>query len=131
MNILDNAFTMHETSLKVRTQRLETLAKNIANSETPHFKAQDLDFKSVYKNVANKEMRGMATTNAKHFPIDEGPSTAEALKYRIPFNASVDGNTVEISVEQAQYGKAAADYRASMMFTENTTSGIKRALRGE
>ena len=53
------------------------------------------------------------------------------MKYRNPLNASADGNTVELSIEQANYGKAAADYRATLMFIENRTSSIKRALRGE
>jgi flagellar basal-body rod protein FlgB len=53
------------------------------------------------------------------------------MKFRVPFNASPDGNTVDVSVEQAQFGKAAADYRATLMFLENRTNTIKRALRGE
>ena len=51
--------------------------------------------------------------------------------YRIPFDTSFDGNTVEMNVEQAQYGKAAADYQATLNFLENRISGIRKALRGE
>ena len=51
--------------------------------------------------------------------------------YTVPFNSSVDGNTVELSVEQAKYGKAAAQYQATLRFLEGEISGIRKALRGE
>ena len=51
--------------------------------------------------------------------------------YRNPFNASFDGNTVELNVEHAQYGKAAADYQATLNFLENRISGMRKALKGE
>ena len=53
------------------------------------------------------------------------------LIYTVPFNSSVDGNTVELSVEQAKYGKAAAQYQATLRFLEGEISGIRKALRGE
>jgi len=58
-------------------------------------------------------------------------STDGGMKYRVPFNVSFDGNTVEMNVEQAQYGKAAADYQATLNFLENKISGMRKALRGE
>jgi flagellar basal-body rod protein FlgB len=53
------------------------------------------------------------------------------MRYRTPFNASVDGNTVELTVEQSKYGKAAADYQATLSFLENRVSSIRKALKGE
>ena len=53
------------------------------------------------------------------------------MRYRTPFNSSFDGNTVEINVEQAQFGKAAGDYQATLNFLENRISGIRKALKGE
>jgi len=58
----------------------------------------------------------------------ENPS---GVVYRVPYNAAVDGNTVEISVEQANYGEAAADYQATLRFLESRVSGIRKALKGE
>ncbi|MFZ8912949.1 MAG: flagellar basal body rod protein FlgB, partial [Burkholderiaceae bacterium] len=58
-------------------------------------------------------------------------NTPDGLKFRVPFNSATDGNTVEMSVEQAQYAKATADYQATLMFLENRISGIRKALRGE
>ena len=72
----------------------------------------------------------MQTTNNKHMalPMDE---SGDGMMYRIPFNVAFDGNTVELNVEQAQYGKAAAEYQATVNFLQDEISGLRKALRGE
>ena len=127
MDLLAGAFGIHERALGVRSQRLEVLSRNIANADTPNYKAEDLDFKAMLKETSREYL---TATNAKHYAaLEEQPD--DGKRFRVPFNSSFDGNTVEISVEQAQFGKAAADYRATLMFLENRTNTIKRALRGE
>jgi len=128
MSDLLNPFGVHEQALGARTRRLELIASNIANADTPRFKARDIDFKALM-NVAQKSL--LATTDTKHFTLSDADQASKTLKYRVPFNAGADGNTVEMSVEQAAYGKAAADYRATLNFIESEASSIKRALRGE
>ena len=127
MNFIDKAFSLNEKSLNVRAQRMEVLSRNIANADTPHFKAQDIDFKSVMK-VASEG--AVIPTNAMH--ITEGPDqTSDGLKYRIPYNVSFDGNTVELPVEQAKFGQYAADYQTTLSILESRISGIRKALRGD
>ena len=127
MNFIDRAFSLNEKSLNVRAQRMEVLSRNIANADTPHFKAQDVDFKSVMKSASEG---AVVTTNARH--ITEGPDqTGDGLKYRVPFNVSFDGNTVELPVEQAKFGQYAADYQTTLSILENRISGIRKALRGD
>ena len=127
MNFIDKAFSLNEKSLNVRAQRMEVLSRNIANADTPHFKAQDIDFKNVMKSASEG---AVITTNARH--ITEAPDqTADGLKYRIPNNVSFDGNTVELPVEQAKFGQYAADYQTTLSILENRISGIRKALRGE
>jgi flagellar basal-body rod protein FlgB len=127
MNFIDQAFSLNEKSLNVRAQRMEVLSRNIANADTPHFKAQDIDFKSVMKTASEG---AVVTTNAKH--MTEAPDqTSDGLKYRIPFNVSFDGNTVELPVEQAKFGQYAADYQTTLSILENRISGIRKALRGD
>jgi flagellar basal-body rod protein FlgB len=127
MNFIDQAFSLNEKSLNVRAQRMEVLSRNIANADTPHFKAQDVDFKSVMKSASEG---AVVTTNARH--ITEGPDqTGDGLKYRVPFNVSFDGNTVELPVEQAKFGQYAADYQTTLSILENRISGIRKALRGD
>ncbi len=127
MNFIDKAFSLNEKSLNVRAQRMEVLSRNIANADTPHFKAQDIDFKAVMKSASDA---AVVTTNARH--LSEGPDqTADGLKYRVPFNVSFDGNTVELPVEQAKFGQYAAEYQTTLSILENRISGIRKALRGE
>ena len=127
MNLFSNAFGIHEKALQVRSQRMEVLARNIANADTPNFKAEDLDFKAMLKELKTEYV---TATHEKHFMgIKEAPDNG--MRFRVPFNSSFDGNTVEINVEQAQYGKAASDYQATLQFLENRIGSIRKALKGE
>jgi flagellar basal-body rod protein FlgB len=112
MNMIDNALGVHAQALGVRSRRMELLGLNIANSDTPGFKAKDVDFKSVLQATQSSSL---SITN----------------KYRIPFDTSFDGNTVEMNVEQAKFGQAAADYQATLNILENRIGGIRKALRGD
>lgn len=128
MNMIDRALGVHAQALGVRSKRLEVIAQNIANADTPQFKARDIDFRSV---MARAEPGDLKATHARHFPTSEADGGGDGLMYRNPFNASFDGNTVELNVEHAHYGKAAADYQATLNFLENRVSGMRKALRGE
>jgi flagellar basal-body rod protein FlgB len=127
VKVIDDALGVHAQALGLRSKRMELLARNIANADTPHFKAKDMDFKSILKDTRESTLN---TTNQQHMnlPIDESP-TAE--KFRVPFNTSFDGNTVEMNVEQAKFGQVAADYQATLNILENRVSTIRRALRGD
>ncbi len=127
MKLLENPFGIHERALKVRDQRLEMIAANIANADTPAFKARDMDFKQI---LAASAPNPMASTDVRHFESGELENPSGVV-FRVPYNSAVDGNTVEISVEQAKYGEAAADYQATLRFLEGRISGIRKALKGE
>ena len=129
MDVLTNALGIHEKALRVRNQRMEVLARNIANDDTPHFKARDLDFKTVMAKFEPQDL--LANTHGTHFDFGDDINEDDGMRYRTPFNASVDGNTVELTVEQAKYGKAAADYQATLSFLENRVNSIRKALKGE
>lgn len=129
MKLLDNAFGIHEQALTVRSRRVELLSKNIANADTPNFKAKDIDFKSVLS-ITRDQALNMQATQAGHFSQGD-PIRPDGEMFRIPFNTSFDGNTVEIGMEQAQYGKAAADFQATLSFLENRVSSLRKAMRGE
>ena len=129
MNLLNQALGVHEQALNVKSQRLEVLAQNIANADTPNYKARDVDFKAVL-GAAQQQETAMTSTSAGHFAAGQELSP-DGMRYRTPFNTSFDGNTVEMSVEQANYGKAAADYQATLNFLENRVSSVRKALRGD
>ena len=127
MNLIDNAMGVHAQALGLRSKRMEVLARNIANADTPHYKAKDIDFRSVLKQTREDALN---STHNMHMnmPMEESPG---GEKYRMPFNASFDGNTVEMNVEQAKFGQVAADYQTTLNILENRVSGIRRALRGD
>lgn len=127
MKLLENPFGIHEQALQVKSRRMELIAGNIANADTPHFKARDLDFRKI---LAAEHPSPMAATNQRHFETGELENPG-GLVYRVPYNTSVDGNTVEINVEQANYGEAAGDYQATLRFLESRFGSIRKALKGE
>jgi flagellar basal-body rod protein FlgB len=127
--MLNRIFGVHEPALQARARRLEVLAQNIANADTPNYKARDLDFKAALSQASASDT-AMRTTQTAHFTVGQ-ELPPDDMRFRVPFNTSFDGNTVEMSVEQAQYGKAAADYQATLNFLENRVSGLRKALRGD
>ena len=127
MNMIDKALGVHAQALSVRSRRMELLGLNIANSDTPNFKAKDVDFKSVLQATQSSTL---SITNKAHLPLTES-GNPDGEMYRIPFDTSFDGNTVEMNVEQAKFGQAAADYQATLNILENRIGGIRKALRGD
>jgi flagellar basal-body rod protein FlgB len=111
MPVGDNLFGIHETALKLRSQRMAVLASNIANAATPNYKARDFDFEAALQ-AAGKGM-------------------APELQYRIPLQASLDGNTVEMATEQTAFAENAIGYRASLTFLNARIGSMMRALKGE
>jgi len=127
MDVFSSAFGIHERALGVRSQRMEVLARNIANADTPNYKAQDIDFKAMLKDVQTEHL---TATHEKHYAaLQTAPDNG--MRFRTPFNSSFDGNTVEMNVEQAQYGKAATEYQATLQFLQNRIAGLRKAMRGE
>ena len=129
MKLLDGALGIHGQALAVRSRRLELLAQNIANADTPNFKARDIDFRQVLAET-NSQPVAMSATQGRHYELGE-VANPDGTLFRVPFNTAVDGNTVETAVEQAQYGKAAAQYQTTLNFLENRIAGVRKALRGE
>ena len=106
---------------------MQVLAANIANADTPNYKAQDLDFQKI---LSDENVAPMVATNVRHFDRSDA-SGRSGIVFRVPYNAAVDGNTVELQVEQAAYGEAAADFQSTLTFLESRISGIRKSLRGE
>jgi len=126
---IDSLLGVHEQALIYRSKRAEVLASNMANADTPGYKARDFDFKSVLHNL-NTPAGHVKQTNSKHIALDKTPASV-SLAYRIPISASLDGNTVDTQVEQANYAQNAMDYQASLRFVNGKISGYLSALRGD
>ncbi len=132
-NIIDQAFGPHGTALTLRAERAQLLAANLANADTPGFKARDIDFQQALASAQGAAQTGvsLATTQATHVSgTDAAGSSASAL-YRTPLQPSLDGNTVDVSTEQAAFGENSNRYLASLTFLNGRIRGLMTALRGE
>ena len=113
----ETLFGVHGAALEVRAQRMGVLASNIANASTPGFKARDIDFKAALAAVEGEQ--------------DQGRGIGAAMKYRVPIQTSLDGNTVELNQEQTAFAENAVQYQTTLSFLNGRISTITRALKGE
>lgn len=126
----DSALGIHAKAVDVRAQRTELLASNIANADTPGFKARDIDFKAALSNANSRLKTGLTRTHANHLP-QSGDSFRSTLLYRVPNQASLDGNTVDGQLEKAAFAENALRYQASLTFLGRKFKGLVGALKGE
>lgn len=127
MNNIKDHLGLHANALQLREKRNLLLASNMANSATPNYKARDFDFASELKKAA--AAGEMTTSNGRHF--GSGSADGLGMLYRQPVNPSLDGNTVELAVEQMQFSENTVKYQASLQFLNRKISGLMSAIRGE
>ena len=125
---LDKALGIHDDALLLRSRRATLLASNLANADTPNYKAQDIDFRSALK-AASKTDVSMTQTHQRH--LVGAHSTEGQLQFRHPHQPSLDGNTVETQVEQALFAENAVQYQASLQFVGNKFKSLSAAIKGE
>jgi flagellar basal-body rod protein FlgB len=131
----DSIFGIHERALMVRRDRSEVLANNLANADTPNYKARDIDFrKAINEAYVEQDRRfkpDMQRTHSKHLEGFAELSTSDYLRYRMPTQPSLDGNTVESHIEKAKFAENAMQYQATLEFVDSRIKSISGALRGE
>jgi flagellar basal-body rod protein FlgB len=130
----DKALGIHEKALGFRAQRAEVLANNISNADTPNYKARDLDFSSVLAAENDKAQNGrfaLNMTNSRHIEAEGMGNQDGSLLYRTPSQPSLDQNTVDSQVEQANYTENAMGFQASFTLLNSKFKGLVSALRGE
>ena len=119
--------SLHANALTLREQRNGVLASNIANAATPGFKARDFDFHAALQ--ARLGTGGMQATDNHHFTM--GNAFGGALGYRAPVSVGLDGNTVELSVEQMEFAENTMRYQASLTLLNRRISDLTTAIKGE
>ncbi len=127
---IDQAFSAYGTAMKVYSRRAEVLSTNMANADTPHFKARDLDFRAILQQSQDQQP-GLRQTHPGHISLGDSLSTSDALKYRVPVQPSADGNTVDSEVEQSRFAENTIYYQASLSFMGGTIKGLMAAIKGE
>lgn len=141
MSGLDSLFGVHPAALEFQRQRMEVLASNIANADTPGYQAKDLDFNKVLQQLATpaatqamSTASSNGTTNPAHIPLDGGSVDDNMVKaatvYRVATQPSADGNTVDTQTEQAAYADAALHYQSSLSFIDFRMKSLMTAITG-
>ncbi|MGH1472254.1 MAG: flagellar basal body rod protein FlgB [Cellvibrionaceae bacterium] len=134
----DQALGFHEKALSVRAQRAEIIANNLANSDTPNFKARDINFREVLQAESQKDSRSLSMqgNNDNHLnqtgeSLNNTSTLSPELFYRTPTQPSIDGNTVDEHIEHAEFMENALAFQTSFTFLNSKFKGLMTAIRGE
>ena len=133
-SIIDNFLGVHAQALSVESRRSQLLAANLANSDTPNFKARDVDFKTALASA--KEPRGgslpMRLTQSAHQQASVNANANDpTLLYRIPLAPALDGNTVDPQLEQAAFAENAVRYQATLTMLNSRLRSLMTAITGQ
>lgn len=134
---LDKYFGLNEQALKIHSRRAELIAGNLANADTPNFKARDVDFKAALQQAKMElPQSNLHTTHANHIATGGSQaSSADALlgelKYRIPSQPSIDGNTVDPLMEKSAFMENAVLYQTNMRFLSGKIKSLMSAIKVE
>jgi flagellar basal-body rod protein FlgB len=132
---LDAYLGVQQDALKVQSKRMEVLAKNLANVDTPNYKAQDIDFKTALAQ-AGSPGSSLALTTTSANQIGNSATSGDldnsaALKYRVPLAPSLDGNTVDEQMEQAAFADNTVRYQATLTFLSGSLKDLVTAITGQ
>lgn len=133
-NFVDKLFGIQAQTMNLRSQRAELLAANLANADTPNYKAKDIDFSSALNRATGSELDksiSISTNNSNHINNIASGESVDAIRYRIPSSASLDGNTVDGDFERSAFSENAIRYQVSVQTLSNRINGIIGVLRGE
>jgi len=134
---LDSYLGVHAKALGLREQRTELLARNLANADTPGYKARDLDFRAAMAATsAPGAASGLKSTQPGHVAaagaaVLEPGSTEAFLRYRTPLAPSLDGNTVDAQLEQSAFAENAVRYQATLSFLSSKFRSLMTAITGQ
>ncbi|MBE0490273.1 MAG: flagellar basal body rod protein FlgB [Halomonas sp.] len=133
---LEAAFNYHQQALGLRQQRHKVLASNIANADTPGYKARDMDFASELKKAVGKggtsgQGLALARTSERHIAGQGASSLQSGLLYRVPEQPSLDGNTVDMDRERTAFADNSVRYQAGLTILNSRIQGLKNAMQPE
>lgn len=126
-------FNFYQNALALRQQRQEVLASNIANSDTPNYKARDFDFTSALQGAMGEGMRlpdtKLTLTSVRHIPASAVSSDPAELLYRQPLQPSMDGNTVDMNVERVQFADNTVRYQTDLNLVTQRIKTLMAAMQ--
>ncbi len=130
---LNEDFRFFQQSLGLRAQRQEVLSSNIANADTPNYKARDFDFKTAMANAMEGTKRlpdtALTLTAARHIPAKAVSAGPTELLYRLPYQPSMDGNTVDMDIERVQFADNTLHYQSTMQMLSGRIRTMMAAIQ--
>ncbi len=132
--LFDRSIQFHQTALNLQAHRQQLIASNIANADTPNYKARDVDFRSALQGALNTARGGgvaLATTRPGHIDGGSAPTLESLTGYRPELQSAVDGNTVNMDVERAAFAENALHYEASVTFINGMLRSMNTAITGQ
>jgi flagellar basal-body rod protein FlgB len=130
---LDGAFRFYQDAANLRAHRQQLIASNIANADTPNFKARDINFKDVLENANGNRSVKLLTSAPNHVASPDsvnGMAGNAPLMYRSAVQGSVDGNTVDMDVERSQFADNSIHYEANLTFINDQIKIMRAAIQG-
>lgn len=134
MDRLDNLLHFNRTALNLRAYRQEVLASNVANADTPHYKARDIDFKGALQNALAGRIEGplgLKQTAQGHLQGEVQGAYVSQLQYRTEYQGAVDGNTVNMDVERAAFAENAIQVEALLTFVRGQLGDVRMAMQNQ
>jgi flagellar basal-body rod protein FlgB len=136
INKLDHQFSFQQSALRVRGQRQELIAANIANADTPNYKAKDVEFSAAMKNAMSGSSGlkvSVAKTSERHLDGINGndENAPGEAKFRKDTQGNVDGNTVDMDVERNQFADNAIRYEASLNMISGQIKEMLAAIQSQ
>ncbi|HAF54399.1 MAG TPA: flagellar basal body rod protein FlgB [Thauera sp.] len=132
--LFDRNIQFHQTALNLQAHRQQLIASNIANADTPNYKAKDVDFRAALQGALNTVRGGgvaLATTQPGHIAGGGAPTLEGLTGYRRELQSAVDGNTVNMDVERAAFAENALHYEASVTFINGMLRSMNTAITGQ
>ena len=129
---IDAELGVSAQALLLHARRTQVLAANIANADTPNYKARDIDFRAeLARAAAHAPSLGLEASRAGHFSGAVATDGAPDLMYRVPLAPSLDGNTVDAQLEQAAFAENTVRYQGSLMFVSGAFRDLMLAITGQ
>lgn len=134
-NLLESNLKVHQTALNLQAYRQQLLASNIANADTPNYKARDVAFRDALDAALGRGQFGkslpLANTHARHLGGNLGFSPEAFTRYRMEAQSAVDGNTVDMDMERAAFAENTVHYEASITFINGLLRSMQTAITGQ
>jgi flagellar basal-body rod protein FlgB len=129
---LDTYLGLEPTALKLETRRMAVLADNLANVDTPNYKARDIDFRAALAAASSPgSAMSLETTSSKDIGSDAAATAGSPdLKYRVPLAPALDGNTVDGQLEQAAFADNTVRFQATLTILNSRLKDLMTAITG-